>query len=123
MGMKKTMKGKKKAGKTMKKRAMKKSKIAHGKRAKSAVFRGTKEKTGSGLTKGDLMRNKQGKVVSRKMSAIAKKRYTKNGIDKWIACVKKARKDLGITGFCAVGGNSPKGKAVVAKARSYFKKK
>ena len=44
-GMKKTMKSMKKsmkAKKTMKKRAMKKSIIARGKRAKSSVFRGTK---------------------------------------------------------------------------------
>ena len=53
----------------MKSRRMKKrvSKVAKGKRAKSSVFRGTKEKTAGGLKKSDLMRNKRGKVVSRKM--------------------------------------------------------
>merc|ERR1719517_150812 len=107
--MKKTMKKamKKTMKKAMKKKAMKKSKIAHGKRAKSSVFRGTKAKTVGGLSKADLMKNKQGKVVSRKRSAVSKKRFTKNGLDKWLAAVKKARKDLGIKGFCVIGGNSP----------------
>merc|ERR1712188_301547 len=52
-------------------KAMKKSKIAMGKRAKSSVFRGTKVKTVGGLTKSDLMKNKSGKVVSKKASADA----------------------------------------------------
>merc|ERR1711964_926227 len=94
--MAKTMK------KTMKKKAMKKSKIARGKRAKSSVFRGTKAKTVGGLSKADLMKNKEGRVVSRKRSAAAKKRFTKNGLNKWIAAVKKARKDLGAVGEDAI---------------------
>ena len=106
----------------MRKKAMKKSVIARGKRAKSAVFRGSKEKTSGGLKKTDLVKNKQGKVVSRKAHNTALKRYKANGIDKWITAVQKARKDLKIKGFCAVGGSKPQGKALLAKARSYFKK-
>ena len=49
------------------KRAKKVSKIARGKRAKSAVFHGRKEKTVSGLTKEALTTNKSGKVVSKKV--------------------------------------------------------
>merc|ERR1712126_327694 len=67
--MKKSMKAMKAMGSGMKRKAaMKKSKIAKGKRAKSSVFRGTKEKTVSGLKKSDLTRNKLGKVVSKTIS-------------------------------------------------------
>merc|ERR1712032_220412 len=52
------------------KKAMK-SQVAKGKRAKSSVFRGTKAKTSGGLTKDMLMKNKKGKVVSKKASAAA----------------------------------------------------
>merc|ERR1711993_185115 len=76
-GMKKTMKkvvmkktGMKKAG--MKKAGMKKAKrvsiIAKGKRAKSAVFSGRKQKTTSGLKKSDLVKSKTGKVVKESFS-------------------------------------------------------
>ena len=37
------------------------------------VFRGTKEKTAGGLSKKDLVKNKYGKIVSKKASALAKK--------------------------------------------------
>merc|ERR1719341_3039459 len=74
--MKKAMKGSaKKTG--MKRKAMKKSVIAKGKRAKSSVFRGTKAKTSGGLKKSDLVRNKAGKIVSRKASENAKKNFKK----------------------------------------------
>merc|ERR1712172_341291 len=42
--------------------------IAKGKRAKSAVFRGSKVKTSGGMTKDKLMKNKFGKVVSKAKS-------------------------------------------------------
>merc|ERR1711933_366788 len=97
-----------KASKAMKalkamKKAMKKSQIAKGKRAKSSVFRGTKSKTSGGLTKDKLTKNKRGKVVSKAASAAAKKRYAK-GIGLWNKAVQTARKELGIKGFQAVGG-------------------
>merc|ERR1719420_1129162 len=90
-----------KAMKTMK--AMKKktvSKIARGKRARSSVFKGGKEKTVSGLTKSDLVKNSQGKIVSKKASAAGKKRY--KNIKGWIEAVQKARKELGVKGFVAL---------------------
>merc|ERR1719476_1100406 len=55
--------------KAMKKKAMKVSKIAKGKRARASVFNGTKEKTGSGMTKAKLMKNKNGRIVSKASSA------------------------------------------------------
>merc|ERR1711907_162384 len=101
------------------KKAMKKSNIAKGKRAKSSVFRGTKAKTSGGLTKDKLTKNKAGKVVSKAMSAASKKRYAK-GIGLWNKAVQSARKELGIKGFQAVGGKSEQGKALYAKAKSLY---
>merc|ERR1719240_2037816 len=102
------------------KKAMKKSVIAKGKLAKSVVFRGSKAKTSGGLTKDKLMKNKRGKVVSKKAHAAAVKNYRANGLAKWTAACQKARKELGIKGFCAIGGKSAQGKALYAKAKSYF---
>merc|ERR1712194_77511 len=125
--MKKAVVMKKAAGamKVAMKKAMKKamkvkrvSNIAKGKRAKSSVFRGSKEKTSSGLTKDKLTRNKNGKVVSKKHSASAKSKYAKSGIKVWADAVKKARTALGLTGFVAIGGKTATGKALYAKAKS-----
>merc|ERR1712159_19159 len=98
------------AMKGMKRRAMKKSVIAKGKRGKASVFRGTKVKTSGGLKKSDLMKNKNGKVVGKKAHAAGKKAY--KHISKWTTAVNKARKALGVKGFCAVGGKSAKGQAL-----------
>jgi hypothetical protein len=96
--MKKAMK------KVMKRKAMKKSNVAKGKRAKSSVFRGTKEKTSGGLTKVSLTKNKRGKVVSKKAHARGQKVY--KNISAWTKAVQDARRELGVKGFCAVGGKS-----------------
>ena len=101
-----------KAMKAMK--AMKKSVIAKGKLAKMVVFRGTKAKTGSGLKKSDLMKNKNGKIVSRKQSANGKKAYTH--IKGWTVAVTKARKFLGLKGFIAVKKGSP----LYKKAKEFY---
>merc|ERR1712046_378347 len=66
---------------------------------------GTKTKTGSGLKKTDLMKNKNGKIVSRKASAHGKKAY--GHIKGWTVAVTKARKFLGLKGFIAVKKGSP----------------
>merc|ERR1711870_156137 len=118
MGMALPMKAAMKAAmkKTMKKIAMKKSQIAKGKRAKSSVFRGTKSKTSGGLTKDKLIKNKRGKVVSKAASAAAKKRSSH--FVAWAKAVATARKELGLKGFIAVGGKSPEGKALHAKAKA-----
>merc|ERR1712070_910495 len=108
-----------KAMKTMKAMGAMKSSVAKGKLAKSVVFRGSKAKTSGGLTKDKLMKNKNGKVVSKAMSAAAKKRYA-SGIGKWNKAVQAARKALGIKGFVAIGGKSAEGKAFYAKAKSIY---
>merc|ERR1712072_392365 len=84
-----------KAMRAMKKKAV--SKIAKGKMARSVVFRGTKAKTQSGLTKSDLTKNRRGKIVSRKASANGKRRFA--NIRGWCAAVTKARKALNLRGF------------------------
>ena len=116
-------KGMKKAAmKAMKRRAMKKSVVAKGKSAKSVVFRGTKVKTSGGLKKGDLVRNKRGKVVSKKASARSKSSKGGKAIMKWGAAFKQARKALGVKGFCPCGGKTAQGKALLAKTRALYKK-
>merc|ERR1711862_726409 len=81
------------------------------------VRNGTRERTAGGLRKSDLMKNKNGKVVSKKKSSNTKKSKASS----WIAAVAKARKMLGIKGFCACGGKSAQGKALLARARSLYK--
>merc|ERR1719230_1948539 len=101
-----------KAMKAMKKKTV--SKIAKGKNARSSVFSGTKEKTKTGLTKSDLIKNSYGKIVSKKASAAGKKRY--GNIKGWIEAVSKARKELGVKGFVAV----KKGSALYKKAKEIY---
>merc|ERR1712113_955183 len=106
-------------GKSMKAmKAKKVSVIAKGTGAKARVFSGKKAKTQSGLTKDKLIKNKRGKVVSKKQSAAGKKLWVQNGLKAWSEVVKKARKELGLTGFVAIGGKSAAGKALYAKAKS-----
>merc|ERR1712225_213137 len=97
-------------------RAMKakKSVIAKGKLAKLVVFRGNKSKTTGGLQKSDLVKNKSGKIVSRKQSAFGKKAYS--NIRGWTVAVQKARKALGVKGFVAV----KKGTPLYKKAKELF---
>merc|ERR1719262_258839 len=96
-----------KAMKAMKKKTV--SKIAKGKMSKAMVLRGSKEKTVGGLTAKDLYKNKNGRIVSKKASARAKK-------SPWIAAVQKARKALKITGFSAI----KKGTPLYAKAKEFY---
>merc|ERR1739848_746685 len=98
-------------------RAMKKkvvSKIAKGKFAKSVVFRGTKAKTHTGLTKSDLVKNKRGKIVTKKQVAAGKKAYA--NIKGWTTACQKARKTLGVKGFVAI----KKGSALYKKAKEFY---
>merc|ERR1711904_55363 len=96
-----------KAMKAMKKKKV--SKIARGSMSKVIVLRGSKEKTVGGLTSKDLMKNKRGKVVSKKAHAHGKKQP-------WMQAVVKARKALKITGFAAV----KKGTPLYTKAKEFF---
>merc|ERR1719356_764226 len=104
----------------MKKKAMKVSKIAKGKLRKSVVFRGSKEKTSGGLTKSQLVKNKTGKVVSKSVSAAAKKNYAGSKLEKWIKACAAAKKALGITSFVIINGKTAQGKALYAKAKTIY---
>merc|ERR1711862_667633 len=104
-----------KAMKAMKARKKKfVSKLAKGKMARAVVFRGNKEKTASGLSKSDLVKNKRGKIVSKKSVAAGKKAYA--NIKGWTVAVQKARKALGVKGFVAV----KKGTPLYKKAKELF---
>merc|ERR1712224_834853 len=100
-----------KAMKAMKKKAV--SKIAKGRTAKVVVFRGSKEKTSGGLGASDLIKNKYGRIVSKKLSLRAKKN---NFIKGWTTAVQKARKALGLKGFVAI----KKGSALYNKAKELY---
>merc|ERR1712193_36116 len=101
-----------KAMRAMKKKAV--SKIAKGKMARAVVFNGTKAKTYTGLTKSDLIKNKRGKIVTKKSSAAGKKNYA--NIKGWTAACQKARKALGIKGFVAI----KKGTPFYKKAKEFY---
>merc|ERR1712159_665603 len=92
------------------------SKIAKGRFAKAVVLRGGKEKTVGGLTKDLLMRNKRGKVVSKRANASGKKAF--QNIQDWVSSVVAARKALQVTGFVAVNGKSLQGKALYVKSKA-----
>ena len=75
-------------------RAMKK-KVISARLARRHAFAGKIDKTKTGLKKSDLMKNKTGRIVSKKASQRAK-------ASPWLAAVKQARKDLKIKGCCAI---------------------
>merc|ERR1711871_1590510 len=95
-----------KAMRAMKKKAV--SKIGKGRMAKAMVFRGSKEKTVGGLTASSLTKNKYGKIVSKKKSAVSKK-------NSWMIACSKARKALKIKGFVAI----KKGSELYKKAKEF----
>merc|ERR1711900_3615 len=104
-----------KAMKAMKKKVV--SKIATGRYAKSVVLRGNKEKTTGGLKASDLIKNKRGKVVSKKQSAAAKRRYAST-VGPWTRACQKARAALKIKGFVPLKKGSP----LYIKAKELFGK-
>merc|ERR1719164_333403 len=92
-----------KAMKAMKKKSVRKT--ATGRLAKVMVLRGSKAKTVGGLTSKDLTKNKNGRIVSKKMSTHGKKAYA--NIKGWTVAVQKARKALGVKGFMAIKKGTP----------------
>merc|ERR1712176_1578667 len=110
------MGGMKKMSMRRMKKAKKVSTIGKGRMAKSMVWKGSKAKTSGGLKKSDLKKNKNGKIVSIKRSNNAKKGKS----SKWTTATVAARKALGIKGFCAIGGKTKQGQALLAKVRSFY---
>jgi len=80
------------------------------------VWNGTAKFTKGGLTKDDLMLNKRGKVVSKKMF---KKGQALKGQSGWMKAVMQARKELGITGFCLMNRGA-QGVALYKKAKEIY---
>merc|ERR1719183_518047 len=109
------MKGMKAMKAMKKKKAMKKVMKTSKRMAKAVAFRGGNTHGGTTLKKTDLVKNKNGKIVSRKQSALAKKRYA-SGIGKWTKAVVKARAELGVKGFVAI----KKGTALYKKAKEFY---
>merc|ERR1712079_553405 len=70
--------------------------------SKGQVWRGTRTKTRtSGQTKAELMKNKRGKIVSKKSHKNGLRVYKRNGLAKWTKAFMQARKNLGLKGFVA----------------------
>merc|ERR1712098_113466 len=106
-----------------KKKAAKKKKPAKKKKApkiKRGSFRrvwsGTVDRSKGNLRKGDLMKNKRGKIVSKKLHAVGMKAY--KGLAKWVAATMKARKELKLKGFVVC----KKGSAFYKCARKHYGK-
>merc|ERR1712179_789783 len=98
------------------KKGKKMSKIARGRYAKSTVLKGNKTKTSGGLTREQLMKNKRGKVVSKKAAAHGKRAFVQ--IQDWVSSVVAARKALQVSGFVAINGKSLQGKALYVKSKA-----
>merc|ERR1711988_1779440 len=82
-------------------KAMKKKPIS-AKLARRHVFAGKISKTKTGYTAADFKKNKNGKIVSKKKSAICKTVF-----GPWLAAVHQARKALKITGFSVIKKGTP----------------
>jgi len=70
------------------------------------VWNGTKLYTSGGLMKKDLIKNKQGLIVSKKKSKLGQG-YWNKGLKKWCSAVEQARKEMGIEGFIAIKKGTP----------------
>merc|ERR1719420_2844568 len=103
-----------KTRKVMKKKKV--SKVAKGRMAKALVFRGSKEKTVGGLTKDSLMRNKRGKIVSKRNNAKGKRAF--KNVETWIEAFVQAREMLRVEGFHAINGKTLQGKALYYKTKA-----
>merc|ERR1712183_435229 len=67
---------------------------------RAQVWRGTRTKVKTtGQTKDALMKNKSGKIISKKAFKAGQKAYKKNGLSKWTKAFMQARKNLKVKGF------------------------
>merc|ERR1719428_1765847 len=102
--------------KVMKKKKISKSKIGRGRFAKSMVFKGQREKTAGGITREGLMKNKRGKIVSKKKNAAGKRAY--KNVETWTEAFMQAREMLRVEGFHAINGKTLQGKALYYKTKA-----
>merc|ERR1711964_329496 len=92
------------------------STIAKGRFAKALVFRGSKVKTVGGLKKESLMKNKRGKIVSKRANARGKQVYKQ--IESWTAAHMAARSAMGVSGWVSLNGKTLQGKALYVKTKT-----
>merc|ERR1719386_171529 len=92
------------------------SKVARGRMAKALVFRGSREKTAGGLTRDSLMRNKRGKVVSKRQNAKGKRAF--KNVETWVEAFVQAHEMLRVEGFHAINGKTLQGKALYYKTKA-----
>merc|ERR1712138_319072 len=90
------------APKAMKAMKAMKKKLISARLAKRHAFAGKITKTKTGLTKSDLVKNKNGRIVSKKKAALAKSHF-----GGWLSAVAKARKVLNIKGFSVIKKGTP----------------
>jgi len=83
------------------------------------VWNGSAIYTKGGLTKKDLMLNPNGKLVSKKSRARASR--NSDHIKKWVAALKQARKEMGITGFLIINRGA-QGTALYKRAKELYGK-
>merc|ERR1712113_1002056 len=93
-----------------------KSNIAKGSRMRASVWLGHKAKTKSGHKKADFMKNKAGKIVTKKQHTAGKKNY--KHIKGWTVACQAAKKELKLKGFVII----KKGSAVYKRAKQLYKK-
>merc|ERR1719468_1331804 len=92
--------------------------VARGRLARALVFTGRKAKTVGGLRKESFIKNsRNGKIVGKAGSARSKRTYKTSALKAWGDACKQARKQLGITGFCAVGGKTAQGQALYSTTK------
>ena len=78
--------------------------------SRADVFHGKAQKTRKGLERRDLMKNRRGKIVSKKAAA-------RGMYNPWIAACNAARMTLNIQGFAAI----KRGSAIYKKAMEFKK--
>merc|ERR1711972_1060731 len=83
---------------------------------KALVFRGSRERTTGGVKADGLMKNKRGKIVSKRQNAHGKRIY--KHVEDWIEALMEARQALHSKGFVAVNGKTLQGKALYVKAKA-----
>ncbi|CAE7735938.1 unnamed protein product [Symbiodinium sp. CCMP2592] len=86
------------------------------KMAKAVAFRGGDTGGVIRLKREDLVKNSRGKIVSRRASEASKKK-SNEGFRAWTAAVKRAREELGVSGFAVV----KKGTPLYDKAQEIYK--
>jgi len=118
-GGKKPKKSKRKALKKTARRVRKPKRVTKKSQTgtRRRVWNGSAMYTKGGLTKADLMINPNGKLVSKRSRARAERNSAH--IKKWVAALKKAKQELGITGFCVINRGA-QGIALYSRAKEIY---